>query len=201
MDIKKRTKSVKEKLKQLGYDVKHTHCREVLAVAHGLRNSHVLKTNQESNDSEDNYEELFLAMGVDPHSENEFYSDILRGVKLRLSSEENSRIMKARNFARENSCAVNFSFGEIIYFESLDGDGFLEYEDAEEMQDILDSNIILNDKEFFEKDNVNRSQYEFSHEIIIDKGYLSLRVFHSSDKEECLYSSSLLNLDQLNKEF
>lgn len=49
MDIKKRTKSVKEKLNQLGYNVKLTHCREVLAVAHGLRNSHQFETKNQEN--------------------------------------------------------------------------------------------------------------------------------------------------------
>ena len=43
MDVKKRTRNIQQKLKEFGHNVKLTHCREVLAIAHGLRNSHQLE--------------------------------------------------------------------------------------------------------------------------------------------------------------
>jgi hypothetical protein len=101
MDIKNRVKAVKEKLKDLGYEVKHTHCQEVLAVAHGERNFHTLKAKEEGPSNLTKALEVILptknkefVMAMSCSSTREEYEEECRAVLVSITPKDYERILK-----------------------------------------------------------------------------------------------------------
>lgn len=204
MDIKKRTKSVKEKLNQLGYNVKLTHCREVLAVAHGLRNSHQFEKPKKEKKIK-NHKEMFLTLSLCANNTNDFYSDLIKGAKVHLSTKDIESIMKAKEFVFMNEKAdVELAIEDITPFEDFKSSGFHEEEDAEEMEDILYSGIILDDSEFYQNDNVYVSDLEkvdlTSGCIVVDRTGVYVQYSCGFEDIQVLYSSDVIEWDKFDKE-
>jgi hypothetical protein len=106
--------------------VKLTQCREVLAVAHGLRNSHQLEPNEKKSLKKSDFKEMFITTCVQPNTVNEYYSEILKGAKIKLNSNIVEKIYKAKEFVEENEGSIEFDLSQkdVEAFEGFDYEGF-----------------------------------------------------------------------------
>jgi hypothetical protein len=122
MDIKNRVKSVKEKLKDLGYEVKHTHCQEVLAAAHGERNFHTLKAKEEGDSPLTKALDVILpeknkefVMGMGASSIREEFEEMCRAVHVSLSPVDYKKIIQNYKLIEDG---VLDEFGFALSFKS-----------------------------------------------------------------------------------
>ena len=197
MDVKKRTKSIKEKLQQFGHEVKSTHCREILAIANGLRNSHFLPKNKKSIEN-NNPDSLHLITGLTPNTTNEYYHDVIKGIKVKLDSETLLNLFSYKDFIGNKDIAIEISLTESIsIFEGFNSDGFYEVEDTYEMEDIIKSSFI-SDKDLFYKDNIYLTDAtNLETKIVCCHAGFSFRVYMKNKHEEVLFSSTTLTWDKL----
>lgn len=169
MDTKKRTKNIKLKLKELGYDVKHTHCKEVLAVAHGFRNSHHLSGKNTLSEAMDVLLEknIYITIGLKANTTNEYYTEKIKGCKVHFSQIQINELIEARDFIRDKNISVNLNCGKISPFESFDNDFFIKKTKANKCLQQEKENYPLNNIDVV--DNLNEGNKYFSKDFYLEK--------------------------------
>lgn len=199
MNVKKTTKEVKEKLKEFGHEVKHTHCREIVAIANGLKNSHHLPKKQEK----PKLSPLYLTLGVVPNTSNEYYCEAIKGVKIFLNSKEVNEIINYMNIAKENDVLLQKSLGKAKVFESIKDNFFGEVSDEEfelKEEGLYLGEDFYNDKKIYQADNVYEADHEITISLNIVKEGLEVEISLVNKYEQVFYSSSLMKWDDLFKE-
>ena len=92
MDISSITKQIKAKLKEFGYDVKHTHCQEILAIAHGFKNSHVMRSKNKRSSLDEALDVIFtpksFIVSIGASTINAHDCSLLEYALIKLCSED-----------------------------------------------------------------------------------------------------------------
>lgn len=214
MDTKKRTKAIKQKLSDLGYEVKHTHCLEVLAAAMGLRNSHELQSKADQA-AEKNVEALFKALGIGsslyatvalfPNTTDDHYSGLVQGSKLFISAEDMVKIYDFKKIIDGNKgVSVKTSLGKVTLFEGFNEDLFktpvkeldidqdnypLQSGDVEE--NLREAGEIISES-FYRDNNTYDYTGKYDSELYICEEGIYLNVHVSDKRRETVYYSSLI---------
>ena len=203
MDIKKRVKNVKKKLKDLGYEVKHTHCREVFAIAHGYRNAHQLPDRDKTlSKAMDVFlpKELHLTLKTMPNTTNEYYGEKIYGVKVFLNQLDINNLIETRDFIRDRDFSVDLKIGVIAPFENFDEDYFDSEDALDDFKNSLDDGDVSFEKEIYSKENCFLYDGEsFSH---IQATYEGIYIVTSiADKyQEVIFSTYCISWDDLELE-
>ena len=217
MDIKKRTKNIKLKLKELGYDVKHTHCKEVLAVAHGFRNSHHLNGKSNLSEAMDTLlpKSTYITIGLQAHTSNEFYCEQIMGVKAQLNQKQINDLIEARDFIKDRDLSIELDNDSIIPFSGFDEEHFqkktkinecLSFDEENYPLDNFDVFEYLNDenyissKEFYLSSNSFNYEGESKSSIKATKYGISFITIISDKHQDVMFSSNDITWDEINLE-
>ena len=199
-DAKDLSKKVQSKLKEFGYDVKLTRCRELVAISSGLKNSHHLSKNNNKKTSK-NTRPLYLTMSVAPNTINEYYADKIRGIKLFLNTKEVEEVLSYKEFIKKNKLSINKVLGKCSYFSNLKEEAF-EDEDDLEINEIalFEQGIIHNDKKFYKDENVYyESDSDISYSLCIVEDGFCVEVSLVSEDYQVFYTSHIITWDNIIK--
>ena len=196
MDIKKATKNVKNRLKELGYDVKHTHCREVVAAALGLKNGHLLK-----NEKKKLFDDQDFLIKVSPNTTNEYYhEEFFKLIKLNLSEVEDKlteAINLVKNKAFSISVPIENKFVKLI--ENInDEDGKYDEYYFIPLRD--------EDVEYYEEQYIKNYSFEIvasgipGNTTSYDLGYIEFIIHLNTKEAQIIYTSYQLAIDEFLKE-
>lgn len=215
MDIKKRTKNIKLKLKELGYDVKHTHCKEILAVAHGFRNSHHLIGKSSLSETIDVLlpKDIYITTSVSPNTTNECYTEQIRGCKIHFNQTEINKLIESRDFIKDRDLSVNIHCGEITPFEGFDK-GFFQEEtkgnkclqqknyplNSVDILDYLSDTEYYLSKDFYLEKNCFDFEGDYEAYIKASKYGISVVILISDKYQETAFSSYSIPWDKLELE-
>lgn len=141
---------------------------------------------------------LYLTMSVVPNTPNSFYSELIRGIKIKLSKNDIKKINKASKFIKKSDRIVQLNdLGNIQYYEGFDSEKV--HEDLDDL--IYQECEIISDEEFYLNDNIHKfDEHECSHYISVSNDGFQIIFSLITNEEQVFYSSPIFNEKNIFKE-